>query len=65
VECAKLTFELPEDREAFKHACNAYKYYDVLRAIAEAFRAHRKYAGEPVTEEMFFGLLRDEDITLD
>jgi hypothetical protein len=61
---AKLTFALPEDQVEFRMACNAYKYHDVLVALRNAFRCHRKYGASPVTEELFNEYLLDDNITL-
>lgn len=56
---ATLRFKLPEEQLEYGHALRGPQCQAALEAIAEAFRRHRKYDAEPVTEELFYQLIQD------
>lgn len=62
---AVLICSLPDGRAELLRAIDADRYFEALRDIANAFRAHRKYDAEPVTEEMFWALVRENGIELE
>lgn len=62
---ATLTFTLPDEKPEFEDAMNAGKYIAALNNLALAFRAHRKYDAEPVTEEMFYAIIRENEVELE
>lgn len=58
-----LTFNLPDEQVEYTHASKGAAYHDVLTELAAAFRTQRKYDGPAVTEEAFFQLLDDCDVS--
>ena len=44
---AQLEFNLPEEEEDFRHACNGEDYYGALHAVDEHLRSRLKY--EPLS----------------
>ena len=62
---ATLTFNLPDERSEFEDAVNAGKYIAALNDLAIAFRSHRKYDAEPVTEERFYAIIRENGVELE
>ena len=59
---AVLAFALPREREEFRQALDGSLYLAALADLAMAFRAHRKYDAEPVTEERFFEILAEHGV---
>lgn len=45
---AQLEFNLPEEEEDFRHACNGLDYYGALRAVDERLRNRLKYETLPL-----------------
>lgn len=62
---AVLMYRLPAEADEYRHATRGSRYFDALTDIAMAFRAHRKYDAEPVTEEMFWALIKENGIELE
>lgn len=62
---ATLTFNLPDEKAEFEDAMNAGKYIAALNDLAIAFRSHRKYDAEPVTEEKFHEIIRERGVELE
>ena len=48
---AILEFNLPDDREEFKHANEGSRYLSLLGEIRDYLREQRKYAEKPATLE--------------
>ena len=44
---AQLEYNLPEEEEDFRHACNGVDYYGALRAVDERIRGRLKYETLP------------------
>jgi hypothetical protein len=62
---ATITFTLPEEQFEFDCASKGSSYRDALVALAEDFRAHRKYGKDPLTEETFYAILADCDVSVE
>jgi hypothetical protein len=62
---ATLTFNLPDDQVDYTHASKGAAYHNVLTELVAAFRMQRKYDGPVVTEEAFYALLDDCDVTIE
>jgi hypothetical protein len=60
-----IQFNLPDEQFEFDCASKGSRYRDALVALAEDFRAHRKYDKDPVTEETFYAILDDCDVTVE
>jgi hypothetical protein len=56
---AKLTFNLPEDQEDFKLACQAVNMKQALIEIAMELRSLHKYGELPVNQWELIGEVRD------
>jgi hypothetical protein len=56
---AKLTFNLPEEQEDFKLACQAVDMKQVLIEIAMELRSLHKYGELPVNQWEIVGDIRD------
>ena len=56
---AKLTFNLPEDQEDFKLACQAVDLKQALIEIAMELRSLHKYGELPVNQWELIGEVRD------
>ncbi len=56
---AKLTFNLPEDQEDFKLACQAVDMKQALIEIAMELRSLHKYGELPVNQWELIGEVRD------
>jgi hypothetical protein len=61
---ATLVFELPDESEEFHDACNGQVVMAALRDVAEAFRRQRKYDAQPVTEDLFFEIVKARGLEL-
>ena len=62
---ATLTFNLPEEKPELEDAVNAGKYIAALNDLAIAFRSHRKCDADPVTEERFYAIIRENGVELE
>lgn len=62
---AILEFNLPEDNDDHKMALAAPRMLRALEELREAFRSHRKYDAQAVTEDVFFSILTDNTIDLE
>jgi len=61
---AILEFILPDEADEHRVALEGCIYLAALDDLREAFRQHRKYDAEPVTEDRFFTILKDRDIVI-
>ena len=62
---AMLTFTLPDEQAEYDCASKGAQYKDALVALADDFRAHRKYGAGPVTESLFYAVLEACDVTIE
>ena len=60
-----MRFTLPTEQEEYSDAVNGARYKDALRELARSFREERKYAGPPVTEEVFYDILTNCDVSVE
>jgi hypothetical protein len=50
---AILEFNLPEERDEFEQASNAWKYHSVLWDFDQFLRNKIKYTGDEVTQDVY------------
>lgn len=61
---ATITFKLPDEQEEYDCCIAAPQYERALRDIAENFRSVRKYGAPTFTEDMFYDILQENEVTL-